>query len=101
MIAAGVLCMLFGVVFVVSCIRPHPRSEAGSLSGGSRAFVRLLGVATGGWLIAMAIALLRHDRGAVLAILIAFSVLYIVVAVWLVLAALAGAPGRLHAPRRR
>jgi len=37
----------------------------------------------------------------VLAIVVAFSVLYIVVGVLFVLAALAGGPGRLHAGHRR
>jgi hypothetical protein len=100
-VAAGALCVLFGSAFVVTSIRPHRGSEAGSLSGGSRAFVQLLGIGTGVWLIAMAIALFGHDPGAVLAIVVAFSVLYIVVGVLFVLAALAGGPGRLHAGHRR
>jgi peptidoglycan biosynthesis protein MviN/MurJ (putative lipid II flippase) len=101
MVGAGAVCVLFGVWILVAAIRPHPGSEAGSLTGGSRVFVRLMGIATGVWLIAVAVALFGHDLHALLGIIEAFSVLYIVVAVVWMLAALAGGRGGVGSAHRR
>lgn len=94
MVGAGVVCMLlFGVFFVVAPIRPHPNSDAGSFTGGSRVFVQLMGIATGVWLIAVTVALLGHDLNALQVLFEAFLALYIVAGVG-ILAALARGPGR-------
>jgi hypothetical protein len=90
MAGAGVVCVLVGVIFVVVSIRRHPGSEADGLIGSSRAFARLMGIGTGGWLIAVAGAMFSHDRHALLGILVAFPVLYIVVAGVLMVTALGG-----------
>jgi peptidoglycan biosynthesis protein MviN/MurJ (putative lipid II flippase) len=101
MVAAGALSMLFGVFLIAASIRPHPGSEAGSLSGVSRTLVQVMGVATGVWLIALAIALFGHDLGAVLDVFIVFGVLYGAVAVIVVLAALFGGTARYDGDRPR
>ena len=93
--------MLVGVVFIVASIRAHPRSEAGNLTGSSRTFARLMGIATGMWLIGVAVTLFAHNLRALLGILVAFPVLYIAVAVVLMVAGLSGGPGRAGGTHRR
>jgi hypothetical protein len=84
--------MLFGLFFmVVSVRRPHRDSEVGSLSGSSRGIVRLMGFATGLWLIATSVEAFGHDLHALLVTFGAYIGLYVV----LTLAAVAGGrPGR-------
>jgi hypothetical protein len=99
MAGVGAMCMLlFGVFFMVASIRrPHPSSEVGSLTGSSRAVMRLMGFATGVWLIAVAVEASRHDLHAVLVTFEAYGVLFVV----LMLAALADGPGRVGSAHRR
>jgi hypothetical protein len=87
MAGVGALCLLFGLFFmVVSIRRPRPTSEVGSLSGSSRGIVRLMGFATGLWLIATSVEAFGHDLRALLVTFEAYLGLYVV----LTLAALAG-----------
>jgi hypothetical protein len=88
--------MLFGLFFmVVSVRRPHRDSEVGSLSGSSRGIVRLMGFATGLWLIATSVEAFGHDLHALLVTFVAYTGLYVV----LTLAALTG--GRAGIARDR
>jgi len=101
MIGAGAVCVLVGILFVIASSRPRPGSAAGSLTGSSRVFARLMGIATGVWLIGVAVALFTHDLGALLGILVAFPVLYIAVAVVLMVSGLSGGPGGAGGNHRR
>jgi hypothetical protein len=79
--------MLFGVLFMVASIRrARPHSEVGSLSGSSRGMLRLMGFATGLWLVATSVEAFGHDLHALLVTFEAYFGLYVV----LTLAALAG-----------
>jgi uncharacterized membrane protein len=90
MVAAGAFCALFGVLLVVCSFRPARGSELGSISGDSRGLAVAGLTSTGLFLIAMAIALILHDVGAVLDILILFGVLYSVATVMLLASLLGG-----------
>jgi hypothetical protein len=94
MVAAGVVCLLAGVWFVVVGIRPHPDSEAGSLTGSSAFLVKVGGVGTGLWLILTSFALMGHDPQGALDILMVFAGLYFVLSAVVVVALLAGGLGR-------
>jgi hypothetical protein len=93
MIIVSVFCVLSGLTFVIASLRPHPGSEAGSLTGGSRVLVQVMGIATG--VFTIAIGLFAGDPGALLGIFLTFAVLYGIVAVVLILAVLVSALGRV------
>jgi hypothetical protein len=92
-----VFMLLFGVWFVVAAIRPHPSSEAASVG----VFGQLMGIGTGVWLIAVAVAAFAQNLDALLLIFAVSSVLYIVVAAVLMVGALAPASDELGGAHRR
>src|SRR5215470_9084447 len=99
--AIGVFCLLSGLFLVIAPINPHPSSEAGSLTGGARVAAQWMGIGTGIWLIALAIATFAGNGDAALAIVMVGGVVYLVVAGVFMLGLLAGAIGHLGSDYRR
>ena len=99
-VTAGALCGTFGVFFLIAPLRPHPSSEAGSLTGGARVLVQVMGIGSGMWLIALAIAMFGDDGDAALRIIMVGSVMYLI-GVVIMLAMLAGGLGRAGVDHRR